>query len=274
MPLITLFCFLPIDITLSLLALQDLYDEQGNMKSAQATAGRAHQIGSDQGSDEALLGGDDIALSRIPRTITPRTISAASATTAPVPSKWSVAAELKTGGVAAIFASLTGGLGVIYFALSPTRIANDCGGSSNVASLSALVVTAVTMLAGSQFVSFMPPFYVGGLLFYAGIGYILDGVADGLSYYSKAEYAVIWVIVIASVALGSFAAIGIGIALAILIFVVRYSSSPFVRLVRHAEPAQRGGSSGGGGLGSASPSAAWTRSVSEYVHQSSAEIAV
>ncbi len=87
------------------------------------------------------------------------------------------------------------------------------------------------------------------------------------SYYSKAEYAVIWVIVIASVALGSFAAIGIGIALAILIFVVRYSSSPFVRMVRHAEPAARGGN------GAASPSA-WTRSVSEYVHQCSAEIAV
>ncbi len=84
-------------------------------------------------------------------------------------------------------------------------------------------------------------------------------------------------IVIASVALGSFAAIGIGIALAILIFVVRYSSSPFVRMVRHAEPAARGGSegsgSGGGGNGAASPSA-WTRSVSEYVHQCSAEIAV
>lgn len=196
MPFITLFCFLPIDITLSLLALQDLYDEHGNMKTA--TAGRSTVSGADCDSvDEALLGRADGAVARAPaRTpkMTPTTTPPALSSTAAaltLPGKWSVAGELKTGGLAAMLASLTGGLGVTYFALSPSRIANDCGATSNVASITALAVCAVTMLAGSQIVAYMPPFYVGGLLFYAGIGYILDGVADGLRHGVQDEEAMI-----------------------------------------------------------------------------------
>ena len=75
---------------------------------------------------------------------------------------------------------------------------------------------------------------------------------EGFTYYTKAEYTVIWAIVTTSVFFGSFASIGIGFALAIVIFLVRYSNSPFVRLIRNPELH--------GVVG-------WSHSVSQYVHQ-------
>jgi MFS superfamily sulfate permease-like transporter len=177
-------------------SVQDLYDEFGNLKS----------------------------------TATPTSDPTTNTT------KWSINDELKTGGLAALFASLSGGLGVSYMALSPSRIAFDSGATSNLASVTSLIISVVTLVVGSSMVSFLPPFYVGGLLFYAGIGYLLDGVLDGIQFYTKPEYLVIWIIAITSIFFGSFAAIGIGIVLASLLFIARYSHSPFVRLIKQIKP--------------------------------------
>ncbi len=107
-------------------------------------------------------------------------------------------------------------------------------------------------------VNLMPGFFVGGLLWYAGYGYIVEGIWDPYKTMPRREYVMIWLIVLfsfffstscnslacafafslmvrASICLlsGLMQAVGLGLALACLAFIWRYSSSPFVRSVHH-----------------------------------------
>jgi hypothetical protein len=138
---------------------------------------------------------------------------------------WTTNHELWVAGLSGMIAAATGGASVAYLALSPTRISYDTGSTTNLASLASLFINIITFFVGSSVVSIFPPFHVGGLTFYAGLGYFLDGVFAERLMLSWLEYAMVWLIVLFSFLFGMIQAVGLGLCLAIMAFIVKYSGA-------------------------------------------------
>ena len=83
--------------------------------------------------------------------------------------------EMKTAGIGSLLAGLAGGAGISYVTLSPTKINHASGGRSQAASIAAMLVNVLVLLLGHEPIFLLPPAFVGGLLFYAGIIYLQEG---------------------------------------------------------------------------------------------------
>jgi MFS superfamily sulfate permease-like transporter len=142
--------------------------------------------------------------------------------------QWTTSHEMAVAGLSSLCSSLSGGCCITYLSLSPTRVSYDTGSTTNVAVLASLVVNVVTFFVGSTVVSVFPAFHVGGLMFYAGLGYFLDGVMEDRVWLSIGEYGLVWLMPVFAFAWGIMAAVGIGLGLIVLAFVVRYSCNQFI----------------------------------------------
>jgi len=70
---------------------------------------------------------------------------------------------------------------------------------------------------------------VGGLLFYAGLAYLIEGLWDCRLLMTHWEYACTVLISGVSVAFGMLEGVGIGIVISSVLFIATYSNQPFVR---------------------------------------------
>jgi MFS superfamily sulfate permease-like transporter len=135
-----------------------------------------------------------------------------------------VVAELLTAGFAATAAAVSGGAGVTYMCQSPSKINMEAGGRGSQWSAGAcLLVNIIVMIVGQSITAFMPSFVVAGLLFYAGMAYAAEGVYDSRSQLDRYEYVVVVSIALLSLLWGLFQAVGIGLGLLALMFLVRYA---------------------------------------------------
>jgi len=134
--------------------------------------------------------------------------------------------ELRAAGVANVFAGAGGGM-VGFQALSLTTLAYRSGARRLVGVLAALAC-AIAVLGGS-FLALFPRVVVGGLLLFLGLSFLLEWVYDAWFRLPRADYLVVLLIVVVIAAFGFLPGVGVGLAVALILFVVDYSRTDVVK---------------------------------------------
>jgi SulP family sulfate permease len=130
--------------------------------------------------------------------------------------------ELISTGLANVAGGLAGG-SVGYHHLGVSSIALRMGITSRLVALSAASVSGVVLLSGASLLSLIPKFLVGGLIFFVGLSFLVEWLYDAWFQLAHADYALVWFILIVVGAAGFLEGVGLGIAIAVILFVVNYS---------------------------------------------------
>lgn len=136
--------------------------------------------------------------------------------------------ELRAAGLANLLAGAGGGL-VGYSWASVTGLAHRLGAARRVTGLLVAGACAAVLLVGIDVVGFVPVPLVGALLMFLGLTFLSDWLLDGWRTLPRSDYAVVALIVVAIAAAGLLPGVAFGIALALLMFVVRYSRTDVVK---------------------------------------------
>ncbi|MBD2206460.1 SLC26A/SulP transporter family protein [Calothrix sp. FACHB-1219] len=131
--------------------------------------------------------------------------------------------ELKAAGIANILCGLGGGM-VGYHVLSDTALAYKMGAKSRTMSLVTVVVCLIVLIQGPTLLSYCPKEVLGGLLAFLGLLFLLEWLYDGWFKFAKVDYFIILLIVVAIGLLGFLQGVAVGLAVAIVLFVINCSS--------------------------------------------------
>ena len=136
--------------------------------------------------------------------------------------------ELRAAGGANVLAAAGGGL-VGFHALSLTALADRAGARSRAVGVVASGVCLVALLAGAAFLSLFPRAVLAGLILFLGLSFVVEWVIDARRSVPKGEYALVLLILAAIAALGFLVGVALGLAVALIMFVVQYSRTEVVK---------------------------------------------
>ena len=137
--------------------------------------------------------------------------------------------EMQAAGVGNVLASLGGGGPVGYHALSLSALNYRTGVSSRLVGVTAALLCGALMLAGTTLLTYFPKVVLGGLILFLGIGFLVEWLYDARPRFSKGDYAIVVLILVAMNAIGVLEGVGLGLALAIVLFLVDYSRLSVIR---------------------------------------------
>jgi SulP family sulfate permease len=103
------------------------------------------------------------------------------------------------------------------------------GFSNRLVALFSALVTAVALLVGASALSLIPKFMVGGLIFFAGLSFLVEWLYDARHQLPRIDYILVWAILIVIGWLGFLQGVGVGIVIATALFVVNYSRIGIVK---------------------------------------------
>mmetsp|Transcript_16487 Transcript_16487/g.28599 ORF Transcript_16487/g.28599 Transcript_16487/m.28599 type:complete len:1610 (-) Transcript_16487:107-4936(-) len=105
--------------------------------------------------------------------------------------------------------------------------------SSRFPGLVASLFNGALFFAGFPLINFLPRFFVGGLLIYAGMGFVVENLLDTWlqNRLSIIEYLTVWVIVVLSQWLGMLVAVVVGVVLSFVIFAIQYGRTGVIKAV-------------------------------------------
>jgi sulfate permease, SulP family len=127
---------------------------------------------------------------------------------------------------AAGWANLAGGLGgspVGYQVLGMSALAYRLGARSRLVNLISGLVCGVALFFGASLISYFPKLVLGGMLFYLGLAFLVEGLIDSRRSLPLSDYLLVWVILIIIAVVGFLQGIIAGIFIASILFVVSYS---------------------------------------------------
>lgn len=136
--------------------------------------------------------------------------------------------ELKAAGVANLVAGMAGGF-TGYQQLSMSAMSHRVGAASRLTGLVAALVCAVALFQGAALMSLFPKVVLGGLLLFLGLSFLIEWVWQAWFKLPRTDYAVVVVILLATALLGFLEAVAVGLAAAVVLFVVHYSRIEVVR---------------------------------------------
>jgi SulP family sulfate permease len=138
--------------------------------------------------------------------------------------------ELRVAGVANLLSGLGGGM-VGYHALDLSTLSSRIGARGRLPGLIAGAICAVMLFVGSPLLAFVPNAILGGLLLFLGLEFLVEWVIDGWSRLSRADYAVVLLILAVIGATDFLVGVGVGLVAMIILFVVNYSR---INVIHHA----------------------------------------
>jgi SulP family sulfate permease len=130
--------------------------------------------------------------------------------------------ELISIGVANIAGGLAGS-SVGYHHLGVSSIALRLGMTSRLVALFAALASGLALLFGASLLSLIPKFVVGGLIFFVGLSFLVEWLYDARFQLALIDYTLVWIILIVVGVVGFLEGVGVGIVIAIILFVVNYS---------------------------------------------------
>ena len=130
--------------------------------------------------------------------------------------------ELISTGIANIAGGLAGS-SVGYHHLGVSSIALRLGITSRLVALSAALVSGLALLFGASLLSLVPEFIAGGLILFVGLSFLVEWLYDAWFQLAPVDYTLVWLILIVVGAVGFLEGVGLGIAIAIILFVMNYS---------------------------------------------------
>ncbi|MBN1179187.1 MAG: SLC26A/SulP transporter family protein [Anaerolineae bacterium] len=136
--------------------------------------------------------------------------------------------DLKSLGVANLISGLGGGVAGFH-SLSFSALGHRLGVDSRLTGLTSSLLCGVVLFFGAPLISFLPRFVLGGLLLFLGLSFLVEWLVDGWFKLSRADYAIVWAIMLVMGTIGVLEGVGLGLALAVVFFVVNYSRADVVR---------------------------------------------
>ena len=138
--------------------------------------------------------------------------------------------ELKAAGAINFFGALGSG-SLSFQSLADTAFAHKLGGDRFIMILIYVGITFGVIYAGPAPIAFVPNFILGGLLLYVGLSMLIQWVWKARQKLPLSDYIVVVVILLVIAGYGILEGVGIGIALATILFVHRYSRLSVVRAI-------------------------------------------
>ncbi|MEM7114567.1 MAG: SulP family inorganic anion transporter [Chloroflexota bacterium] len=138
--------------------------------------------------------------------------------------------ELQSVGIANIAAGL-GGSPAGFHSLSLSALGHQLGVNSRLGGILAAGLVGIVLLLGADMLSLFPKLIAGGFLIYLGFSFLEDWVYETWFKLSWIDYLLIWVILLMVVFVGFLEAVGLGIVVAIGLFVLDYSRIDAARYV-------------------------------------------
>jgi sulfate permease, SulP family len=138
--------------------------------------------------------------------------------------------ELRVAGVAGIASGAGGGFpGFLY--LSDSSLLHRITGPRRGAAIIGASVNAGVLLVGTAILDLVPRAVVGGVLVGIGLFFIVEWLWDARVSLGRVDHALVVVIAAATLIAGFLAAIAVGVVIAIILFVVRYSRVEVTRRI-------------------------------------------
>jgi sulfate permease, SulP family len=136
--------------------------------------------------------------------------------------------ELRAAGVANVAAGLAGGMPG-YHALSLTALAHKMWARTRLVGLVAAAVCLGMLLIGGGLLTLFPTMLVGGVLMFVGLAFLAEWLHDSRKRMPFSDYLVVLVIVVAMATIGFLQGVAVGLAMAVVFFVVNYSRDDVVK---------------------------------------------
>lgn len=137
--------------------------------------------------------------------------------------------ELKASGISNLVAGLGGGM-VGYHVLGDSALAYRMGARSRLAGLILAAVCGGVLLVGGSLLLLFPKLVLGGLLLFLGLDFLVTWVYDAWFRLPPADYFIVILILVVVNMVGFLQGVGLGIILAVVLFVVEYSR---INVVKH-----------------------------------------
>jgi SulP family sulfate permease len=136
--------------------------------------------------------------------------------------------ELRAAGVANVLLGLGGGM-IGFHTLSLSVLADRVGARNRLPGLVAAAVVLVALVVGASVVTVVPTPVIGGVVVFLGLGFLVEWIVDAWSRLPRIDYLVVVLILLAIGFFGFLTGVGLGLALAVGLFVVDYSRTENVK---------------------------------------------
>ena len=137
--------------------------------------------------------------------------------------------ELKASGLANCIAGL-GGSTPGYHTLSLSALGVRLGANSRWIGLTVAVIQGVIILFGASLLSYLPTPVLSGLIIFIGLGFLVEWLYDGWKKLTKIDYVMVCLIMIVMNVVGVLQGVGLGLLVAVVLFVIDYSR---ISVVKH-----------------------------------------
>lgn len=117
-----------------------------------------------------------------------------------------------------------------YTALSFSMLGPKTGSDSRLVGVAAALLTGAATFFGASLLGSVPRFLLGGMVLFLGVATLLDWVVGARRQVGRVDYALILAILCAIAFFGFLTGVACGLVLATLIFAVKYSRLPVVRV--------------------------------------------
>jgi SulP family sulfate permease len=136
--------------------------------------------------------------------------------------------ELRSTGIANLVSGLGSGP-VGYLALSLSVLGHKMESNSRMVGLLSAALCGATLFFGESLLSFLPKPVLGALLFFLGLSFLVEWVYDGWFKLPKADYFIVLLILFVIGIRGFLNGVGLGLVIAVILFVVKYSGVNVVK---------------------------------------------
>ena len=136
--------------------------------------------------------------------------------------------ELQSSGLANIFSGLSGGP-VGYNALSLSVLGHKMGTASRLTGVISATLCGAMLLFDASLFSYLPRALLGGLLFFLGLSFLIEWLYDSWFKISKTDYFIVLLILFVIGVRGFLDGVGVGLVIAVILFVVKYSGIDVVK---------------------------------------------
>ncbi|MBN8998112.1 MAG: SLC26A/SulP transporter family protein, partial [Rhizobiales bacterium] len=136
--------------------------------------------------------------------------------------------ELRAAGMANIAVGIGGGL-IGFQGLGLTVLADRMGGRHRLVGVVVALLSALALFAGASLLSLVPRMVVGAVTVFIGLDFLLTWLLESRRRLPPAEYAIVLLIFLASVAIGFLEGVAFGLFAGFVLFVISYSRAGLIR---------------------------------------------
>lgn len=137
--------------------------------------------------------------------------------------------ELQVMGYTNIVNSLFGGFPGVHD-VSDTALVDRLGGKDRLTGFVYAALVGAAILAGAEFMEFVPTFILGGLLVYVGMEFLIDWVWKARDELPLSDYVVVLLILVVIIFSDILQGVTFGFFVAIILFVINYSQLSVIKI--------------------------------------------